>query len=82
MNKQAIKELNEILATYPPEEVIARIEELDPAWKYDLLPWQIAQPGEKIPWQAVYSLIEQPVTEADIEWARHKIDELSLTEDA
>ena len=74
-------ELREILETTPPEEVIARIEALNPPWKHELLPWQIVQPGEEIPWQAVYSLIEQPITEADIAWARRKLVELGLVED-
>ena len=75
-------ELRRILETTPPEEVIARIEELDPPWKHDLLPWRLALPGQKIPWQAVYVLIEQPVSEADIAWARRKVIELGLAEDA
>jgi hypothetical protein len=82
MSSKVSKELEHILATTPPEQVVDRIEELDPDWKHDLLPWQIAKPGEKIPWQAIYSLIEQPITSADIEWAQRKINELSLTEDA
>ncbi len=80
--KHLPEELRQILATTPPEEVIAKIEALDPPWKNDLLPWQIAQPGQKIPWQAVYVLIEQPVTPEDVEWARRKLVELSLAEDA
>lgn len=80
--KQLPDELREILETTPPEEVIAKIEALDPPWKKDLLPWRIAKPGEKIPWQAVYSLIEQPITPANIEWAQRKIVELGLAEDA
>jgi len=66
----------------PPEEVIAKIEALNPPWKKDLLPWQVAQPGEKIPWQAVYGLIKQPVTPEAMEWARRKLVELGLAEDA
>ena len=46
---QLPKELLEILATTPPEEVIAKIEALDPLWKAELLPWRITQPGEPIP---------------------------------
>jgi hypothetical protein len=80
--KQLPDELREILETTPPEEVIAKIEALDPPWKMDLLPWRIAKPGEKIPWQAVYSLIEQPITPANIEWAQRKIIDLGLAEDA
>ena len=79
--KQLPKELQEILATTPPEEIIAKIEALDPLWKMDLLPWQVTPPGVKIPWQAVYMLIEQPITPADIEWAQRKIIELGLAED-
>ena len=79
---QIPEELREILATTPPEEVIAKIEALDPPWKKDLLPWRVVQPGQEIPWQAVYSLIEQPITPEDIEWARRKIIELGLAEDA
>lgn len=67
------EELQAILDTTPPEEVIAKIEALDPPWKKELLPWKIAQPGQEIPWQAVYALIEQPVTPEDIEWARRKL---------
>jgi hypothetical protein len=80
--KQLPQELLDILATTPPEEVIAKIEELNPPWKNELLPWQVAQPGEKIPWQAVYTLIEQPVTAADIERAQDKLVKLGLAEDA
>ena len=80
--KQLPDELRKILETTPPEEVIAKIEALDPPWKMDLLPWQIVQPGQEIPWQAVYILIEQPITEKDMEWARRKIVELGLAEDA
>jgi hypothetical protein len=80
--KQLPDELREILETTPPEEVIAKIEALDPPWKMDLLPWRIAKPGEKIPWQAGYSLIEQPITPANIEWAQRKIIDLGLAEDA
>jgi hypothetical protein len=80
--KQLPQELLDILATTPPEEVIAKIEELNPPWKNELLPWQVAQPGEKIPWQAVYTLIEQPVTATDIERAQDKLVKLGLTEDA
>ena len=79
---QLPEELLKILATTPPEEVIAKIEALDPPWKAELLPWRIARPGEPIPWQAVYSLIEQPITPANIEWAQRKIVELGLAEDA
>jgi hypothetical protein len=75
-------ELRDILATTPPEEVIAKIEALNPPWKEDLLPWRVVQPGQKIPWQAVYMLIEQPVTPAAVEWARRKTIELGLAEDA
>lgn len=75
-------ELLQILATTPPEEVIAKIEALDPPWKADLLPWQVTPPGEPIPWQAVYTLIEQPITPADVAWAQRKIIELGLAEDA
>jgi hypothetical protein len=80
--KNLPEELVQILATTPPEEVIAKIEALDPPWKHDLLPWQVAQPGEPIPWQAVYSLIEQPVTPDDVEWARRKAIDLGVAEDA
>lgn len=80
--KHLPKELQDILATTPPEEVIAKIEALNPSWKHDLLPWQVAHPGEPIPWQAVYSLIEQPVTPEDVEWARRKTIDLGLAEDA
>ena len=62
--------------------MIAKIEALDPPWKMDLLPWQVVQPGEKIPWQAVYTLIKQPMTPAIEEWARRKLVELGLAEDA
>jgi hypothetical protein len=75
-------DLREILETTPPEEVIAKIEALDPPWKKDLLPWQVTPPGVKIPWQAVYTLIEQPITPSDIEWAQRKMIELGLAEDA
>jgi hypothetical protein len=81
MNKLP-QELIDILATTPPEEVIAKIEVLDPPWKHDLLPWQVVQEGEEIPWQAVYTLIEQPVTPEAVEWARRKTLELGLAEDA
>ncbi len=80
--KHMPEELRQLLESTPPEEVIAKIEALDPPWKHDLLPWQVAQPGKQIPWQAVYSLIEQPVTEDDIAWARRKVIELGLAEDA
>ncbi len=80
--KQIPDELREILETTPPEEVIAKIEALDPPWKKDLLPWQIVQPGQKIPWQAVYILIEQPITPKDMAWAQRKLVELGLAEDA
>jgi hypothetical protein len=80
--KQMPDELRDILATTPAEEVIAKIEALDPPWKWELLPWQVTPPGEKIPWQAVYTLIEQPITPADIEWSQRKIVELGLAEDA
>ncbi|MBZ0302295.1 MAG: hypothetical protein K8J31_21280 [Anaerolineae bacterium] len=80
--KQLPEELQQILATTPSKEVIAKIEALDPPWKMDLLPWQVTPPGEPIPWQAVYTLIEQPITPADIAWAQRKIIELGLAEDA
>lgn len=76
------QELLDILATTPPEDVIAKIEALDPPWKKDLLPWQVAQPGEPIPWQAVYGLLKQPLTPEVMEWARRKLVELGLAEDA
>jgi hypothetical protein len=38
--KDIPQELLDILATTPLEEVIAKIEELDPPWKNDLIPWQ------------------------------------------
>lgn len=76
------QELLDILATTPREEVIAKIEELDPPWKKDLVPWQIAKPGEKIPWQAVYVLWKVPATPAVHEWARKKLVKLGLMEDA
>ena len=80
--KQIPDELREILATTPAKEVIAKIEALNPTWKWELLPWRITPPGEKIPWQAVYGLIEQEITEEDMAWARRKIVELGLAEDA
>ena len=80
--KQPPNELLEILATTPAEEVIAKIEALDPPWKMDLRPWRIAKPGEAIPWHAVYGLLEQPLTQKDVAWAERKIVELGLAEDA
>lgn len=77
-NKNIPPELQHILETVPPEQIIAHIEALNPPWKHDLLPWQIVQPGEKIPWQAVYSLIKQEVTEQDFEWARQRLREMGL----
>jgi hypothetical protein len=76
------QELRDILETTPPEEVIAKIEELNPPWKKDLLPWRIVQPGQTIPWQAVYVLVKQPMTPAVEEWARRKLIKLGLMEDA
>jgi hypothetical protein len=75
------EELEQILATYPPEQVIDRIEELNPDWKHDLLPWKIAKPGEKIPWQAVYILKRQPVTPAAIAWAEKRLAQLKASGD-
>jgi hypothetical protein len=80
--KQIPDELREILETTPAREVIAKIEALNPPWKWELLPWRIAKPGEEIPWHAVYGLIDQEITEADMDWARRKIVELGLAEDA
>lgn len=71
-------ELKRILETVPPEQVIATIEALDPPWKNDLLPWQLAQPGEEIPWQAVYSLMKQPQTNKDIRWGYSRLCKLGL----
>lgn len=74
--------LEHILETYPANEVIAQIEALDPDWKYDLLPWQIAKPGEEIPWQAVYIL--KPVTSdhtAALAWAEKRLAELKARGD-
>ena len=79
---RADQELEHILSTYPPEQVIARIEELDPDWKHDLLPWQLARPGEKIPWQAVYGLKRQPATPEAIAWAKKRLAELKARGDA
>lgn len=76
------QELHDILETTPPEEVIAKIEALNPPWKKDLLPWRVVQNGQTIPWQAVYVLIKQPMTPAVEEWARRKLIKLGLTEDA
>jgi hypothetical protein len=76
-------ELRQILETTPPEEVIAKIEALDPPWKHDFLPWQSAQPGEEIPWYAVYSLTQKPLTDESIKWAYTRLCELGwLKEDA
>jgi hypothetical protein len=80
--QRVYEELERILETYPAEEVIARIEALDPEWKYDLLPWQIAEPGEAIPWQAVYIL--KPVTSdhaAAVAWAEKRLAELKASGD-
>jgi len=74
-------ELEHILETYPPEQVIEQIEALDPDWKHDLLPWKIAQPGEKIPWQAVYVLKHQPITPQAIAWAEKRLAELKAAGD-
>lgn len=72
-------ELLQILATTPSEEVIAKIEALNPPWKYELLPWQIARPGEKIPWQAVYALFEQPLPCEELERLHSQfVEQLSL----
>lgn len=76
------QELLDILETTPLNEVIAKIEELNPPWKKDLLPWRIVQPGQTVPWQAVYVLIKQPMTPAVEEWARRKLVKLGLMEDA
>ncbi len=76
------QELRDILETTPPEEVIAKIEALNPPWKKDLLPWRVVQPGQSIPWQAVYVLVKQPMTPAVEEWARRKLIKLGLMEDA
>jgi hypothetical protein len=78
---RANEELEHILETYPPEQVIARIEELNPDWKHDLRPWQVARPGEKIPWQAVYGLKRQPATPAAIAWAEKRLAELKASGD-
>ncbi len=75
------KELNHILATVPPEKVIAHIEELDPDWKHDLLPWKLARPGEEIPWQAVYIIKDQPVQPEAIAWAEARLAELKAAGD-
>jgi hypothetical protein len=74
-------ELEDILATTPPEQVIARIEALDPEWKYELLPWQIAREGEPIPWQAVYILKPQGENAAAIAWAEQRLAELKASGD-
>ena len=50
-------------------------------WQAESLSGTI-QPGEKIPWQAVYVLWREPLTPADKEWARRKLVELGLGEDA
>jgi hypothetical protein len=75
------EELEHILATTPPEKVIERIEELDPDWKHDLLPWQIARPGEKIPPEAVYGLKRKSATPAAMEWAKKRLAELRAAGD-
>jgi hypothetical protein len=79
---RADEELQHILETYPPEQVIARIEELNPDWKHDLLPWQVARPGEEIPWYAVYSLKRQSATPAALAWAKKRLAELKAGGDA
>ncbi len=81
MAEKINEELEHILATYPPEQVIARIEELNPAWKHDLLPWKVARPGETIPWQAVYIIKRQPTTPEAIAWAEKRLAELKAAGD-
>jgi hypothetical protein len=81
MAEKVNEELEHILATYPPEQVIERIEELNPSWKHDLLPWKVAKPGEKIPWQAVYILKHQPATPEAIAWAEKRLAELKAAGD-
>jgi len=76
------QELLDILVTTPLEDVIAKIEELNPPWKNDLIPWQVVQPGEKIPWQAVYGLMKDALTQDDIEWAKRELIKLGLMKDA
>jgi hypothetical protein len=78
---KSMKELEYILATYPPEQVIDRIEELNPIWKHDLLPWKIAKPGEKIPWQAVYIIKHQTTTPEALAWAEKRLAELKAAGD-
>jgi hypothetical protein len=70
------QELEHILATVPERDVIATIERLNPEWKHDLLPWQLAKPGEEIPWQAVYMLKQQPASTAGLKWAEERLAEL------
>jgi hypothetical protein len=74
-------ELEDILATTAPEQVIARIETLNPDWKYDLLPWQITREGEPIPWQAVYILKQQGENDTAIAWAEQRLAELKASGD-
>jgi hypothetical protein len=81
-SKNMPQALRDILATTPKEEVIAKIEALNPPWKKDLLPWQIVQPGDSIPWQAVYVLWQEPATPEVHEWARQKLVKLGYLKDA
>jgi hypothetical protein len=75
------EQLERIVATIPPEQVIDRIEELNPNWKHDLLPRKVAKPGEKIPWQAVYILKHRPATPDAIAWDEKRLTELKAAGD-
>jgi hypothetical protein len=75
------QELLDILKTTPLKDVIAKIEELNPPWKKDLLPWRVVQPGQTIPWQAVYGLWKVPATPEVHEWARRKLVKLGYMKD-
>jgi hypothetical protein len=79
--ERVYQELEYILESYPAEEVIAQIEARNPDWKHDLLPWKIAQPGEAIPWQAVYILKPMKEGEASIAWAKKRLAELKASGD-
>lgn len=79
--EQIYEELERILETYPAEEVIAQIEALNPDWKHELLPWKIAEPGEEIPWQAVYILKPMKEGDAGIAWAKKRLAELKASGD-
>ena len=78
---EAPPELLVILETVAVEDVIATIEALHPDWMHSLLPWRIAQPGERIPWQAVFCLFDYKPTAGDMAWAQRKIIELGLSEE-